>query len=143
MEENMKDTGNSIKEMEEEDVYFLMVMFMKENGEMIWHMEMVITIIMMVVSLKDHGKIIYKMASVKKNGQMEMSIKDFISKAPKMVKVHSIIQPDQNLLVNLKKIKYMDLVQKPGLIKEFMKETGKIIKCMGKEHLNGRMVKSI
>lgn len=90
----------------------------------------------------DNGSMIKCMEEVKRNGLMELSLQGFSPKALKL-KVFSYGQLEIPIRASLKTINYRVLAYLLGVMADFTRVFGKIIKCMVKVNLNGPMAKNM
>jgi hypothetical protein len=142
----MKDIGKIIKQMEEVVLSIQMVMYMKGNGKMIKPMVKEYIITMMAQVIMDNGLKMFNKDLVFKNGQTDLRIKGiYYNNLVNIIMDLNMVLENLygliglNMKVNSIKIKYKEEVKWYGLIKNSMKDNGKIIKCMVKVHLNGLM----
>ena len=112
----IKVNGEIIKQMEEENLYIQIKIFMMENGLMISHKDMEYFSIIMVQDIKVIGKMTFNMALVNKYGLTDDIIKVNISKVKNRVKEN----------IN-------------GLIILYMMDNGNKIKLKGLENIIGQM----
>ena len=106
-------------------------MFIKANG--LWKRlaELVYTLMLMALFIKEIGKMINKKAKVKKSGLMEQDMSAIISTVKNAVKAISYEVMEVVSVGNSSKIIFMVKESMYGRIKEFMMESGSLIKWMG------------
>merc|ERR1711935_276248 len=125
-----------------EDSFMLTEIFMMDMGRMIKPMDMDNTLIPMVLNMKATGSMISSMVKVKSTGQMVLSTKDNTSSVKRMDMDNSFGLTDLVTTETLLTIIFMARVHIPGLMAEFMMETGNKIKCMEEVYSHGPMVAS-
>lgn len=116
---------------------------MKESGLMIKQKERVYTFILMELRIRESGITINNMGMDIKNGQMDHSMRGIMLKEQRKGMGFSIGQMEINTKESSNLTILKDLENILGLIKESMKDFGKIIKCMEKELLYGQMVENM
>jgi len=115
-----------------------MEMYKKEHGKMIKLMVGVYKHIQMVLNMSVIGKKINKMEKGLKHGQMVLNKMVNMSLERNTELVHLIGLMEVYMRDIFMIIIYKEEVNKHGVIIEFMKENGKITKCMEMEYLNGQ-----
>jgi len=136
---NMKGTGCLIKQMGKEDLHMEMEMYMKVTEKMTKPMGMEFICILTELSIKASGKMISSMEKEWKLGLMELDMKEIISMEKSMAEAFSFGLMEANMMGSFKIIIYMEKVNTPGEIAEFIQENERTTKWMGMDYSDGLM----
>lgn len=120
-------------------LYIQMEMSMRVTGIMIKQKVMAYILIWMEHNIKVLGKMINSMVKGKKRGQMVLVMREIIFLVKNMERELSYGLMVPYILVNSTTIILKVLANINGQMGDHSMETGKIIKCMGKEFLIGLM----
>lgn len=143
MAQFMKGHFKMIWQMVVEDLFILVVTFMKEIGLMIKHKEKESTCILMDQCTLVNGLTINNMVMGSKNGSMGHNMKEILKMDLSKVMEFFFGLMGQIIRVNFISIKLKVTENMYGLIKDNIKDFGKIIRCMERVSLLGQMVEDI
>ncbi len=91
------------------------------------------------LNIQEIGSMIGKMEEVKNIGQIKLSISDNTKMEKNMERANSCGLMIVLMKVTFYKIIFTDMENMNGKMEEYMKESGKTIKCKEKEHFYGLM----
>ena len=139
MAQSIKVFGRMIKLKGEVGLFTVMAMFMKANGKMIKQTARVYIFIFLVLHTKEIGWMINNTDLVYKSGKMELIIKEITDSGKSMGRGNLYGRMVQDFKEISIKMGYKVKVYIDGRTEDNTQGNGKIIRCMGKGHLNGQI----
>lgn len=136
----MKESGGTIKPMEEVSSGTLMVIFMKVSGLMIRQTVTAFIQRFLADPLKVIGKMTFKRVKVPRNFQMVASMMDFLSKVSRTAMVSSSGQMNHSMLVIGRMATSMEWETILGPMAPIIRANGSKTRSMAKEFSLGMMV---